>query len=83
MKTCFVIFCFALIAIASAAPSGKDNGQEEQMTQEQVAEILKYVIPPWVTCVNLNCRLGCIESGAVSGYCAAGSCQCVIPSPTA
>nr|CAI5827553.1 unnamed protein product [Callosobruchus analis] len=25
--------------------------------------------------------MSCLQSGAASGYCAAGACQCVIPGP--
>nr|CAH7736193.1 unnamed protein product [Callosobruchus chinensis] len=39
------------------------------------------MIPSFVSCINVRCRMSCLQSGAVSGYCAAGSCNCVIPGP--
>nr|CAI5865289.1 unnamed protein product [Callosobruchus analis] len=78
MKAAFLIFVLGLIAVANAAPV---EGPEADpgLTNEQVAALLDIVVPPWVTCINLNCRLACIDNGNVAGYCTAGTCQCVPP----
>nr|CAH7760089.1 unnamed protein product [Callosobruchus chinensis] len=78
MKAAFVIFVLGLIAVVNSAPV---EGPEADtgLTREQLSALLDIVVPPWVTCINRNCRLSCIDTGNVAGYCAAGACQCVPP----
>ncbi|CAH1982578.1 unnamed protein product [Acanthoscelides obtectus] len=80
MKAAFVIFLCGLIAVANTLPVEGPEAGNTGLSRAQVAALLKVVIPPWVTCINSNCRLGCVDQGHVAGYCAAGQCQCV-PAP--
>ncbi|CAH1972075.1 unnamed protein product [Acanthoscelides obtectus] len=80
MKSALVLLIVALVAAASVMPA-EASVISGKWTKEQVGEHLDNVIPSYVTCVNVRCRTSCLKNGAVAGYCAVGSCHCVVPGP--